>query len=266
MARHLVALKVFYRFLKLEERTSASAVELLSSPALWERIPQVLSPDSVEKLLTAPLPVERFCARDRAGEKPLYYANLPGTFLFASEPKAFLSWPSFKRRIHYPALLDFLAYGFVPDPKCIWEGCKKLSPGHCMTVRVGSGGTTEIREPHPWWDWTFNPDGGERDWTGRVLGTLTSGGDLTGYFRQKAIRYQWENRVEQKTFIETMGLMAETYVTAAVAGPLFLLVMVAIIVLMGSGTMTQLQLLVYLLLPVINLGFMFGLKNMIPEV
>ena len=60
--------------------------------------------------------------------------------------------------------------------------------------------------------------------------------------------------------------MAETYVTAAVAGPLFLLVMVAIIVLMGSGTMSQLQLLVYLLLPVINLGFMFGLKNMIPEV
>src|ERR1051325_6439443 len=53
--------------------------------------------------------------------------------------------------------------------------------------------------------------------------TITSGGDLTAYFRQKAARYQWENRVEQKTFIETMGLMAETYVTAAVAGPPFLL-------------------------------------------
>ena len=96
--------------------------------------------------------------------------------------------------------------------------------------------------------------------------TITSGGDLTAYFRQKAARYQWENRVEQKTFIETMGLMAETYVTAAVAGPLFLIVMVAIIVLMGSGEMTQLQLIIYLLLPVINFGFMFGLKSMIPEV
>ncbi len=99
-----------------------------------------------------------------------------------------------------------------------------------------------------------------------AITTVTSGGDLTAYFHQKATRYQWENRVEQKSFIETMGLMAETYVTAAVAGPLFLLVMVAIIVLMGSGTMSQLQLLVYLLLPVINIGFMFGIKSMIPEV
>ncbi|HUR62058.1 MAG TPA: type II secretion system F family protein [Candidatus Thermoplasmatota archaeon] len=96
--------------------------------------------------------------------------------------------------------------------------------------------------------------------------TVSSGGDLTAYFQQKAQRYQWENRVEQKTFIDTMGLMAETYVTAAVAGPLFLIVMVAIIVLMGSGTMVQLQLIIFLLLPVINFGFMFGLKSMIPEV
>ncbi len=99
-----------------------------------------------------------------------------------------------------------------------------------------------------------------------AISTIGSGGDLTGYFRQKAIRYQWENRVEQKTFIETMGLMAETYVTVAVAGPLFLLVMMAIIVLMGSGETSQLQLIIYLLLPVINIGFMFGLKAMIPEV
>ncbi|HEX2066527.1 MAG TPA: type II secretion system F family protein [Candidatus Thermoplasmatota archaeon] len=99
-----------------------------------------------------------------------------------------------------------------------------------------------------------------------AITTITSGGDLTAYFRQKAQRYQWENRVEQKSFIDTMGLMAETYVTSAVAGPLFLIVMVAIIVLMGSGTMSQLQLVIFLLLPVINLGFMLGLRAMIPEV
>ncbi len=99
-----------------------------------------------------------------------------------------------------------------------------------------------------------------------AITTVTSGGDLNAYFRQKASRYQWENRIEQKSFIETMGLMAETYVTAAVAGPLFLLVMVAIIVLMGSGEMSQLQMIIYLLLPVINIGFMMGLKSMIPEV
>ncbi len=99
-----------------------------------------------------------------------------------------------------------------------------------------------------------------------AITTVTSGGDLTKYFKQKASRYQWENRVEQKAFIETMGLMAETYVTAAVAGPLFLLVMVAIMALMSGGDPSQLQMLTYLLLPVINIGFMFGLKSMIPEV
>jgi integrase/recombinase XerD len=72
IARHLVALKTFYRFLRVEERGHPEAVELLSSPALWERIPQVLSPESVEKLLAAPLPQERFYWRDRAILETLY--------------------------------------------------------------------------------------------------------------------------------------------------------------------------------------------------
>ena len=44
VARHLVALKMFYRFLRIEERADAAAVDLLGSPKLWERIPQVLPP------------------------------------------------------------------------------------------------------------------------------------------------------------------------------------------------------------------------------
>jgi integrase/recombinase XerD len=71
-ARHLVALKMFYRFLKLEDRADHSAVELLSSPTLWERIPTVLSPENVEKLLHAPLPADRFFLRDRALLETLY--------------------------------------------------------------------------------------------------------------------------------------------------------------------------------------------------
>jgi integrase/recombinase XerD len=71
-ARHLVALKVFYRFLRLEERTTQSTVDLLSAPALWERIPQVLSPDHVNKLLEAPQPFDRYYLRDRAILETLY--------------------------------------------------------------------------------------------------------------------------------------------------------------------------------------------------
>jgi integrase/recombinase XerD len=71
-ARHLVALKMFYRFLRLEERTTAATVDLLSSPALWERIPHVLSPESLNKLLDAPQPPDRFYLRDKALLETLY--------------------------------------------------------------------------------------------------------------------------------------------------------------------------------------------------
>jgi integrase/recombinase XerD len=71
-ARHLVALKVFYRFLRLEERTRESTVDLLASPALWERIPHVLSPESMEKLLASPLPIDRYYFRDKALLETLY--------------------------------------------------------------------------------------------------------------------------------------------------------------------------------------------------
>jgi integrase/recombinase XerD len=72
VARHLVALKMFYRYLRLEERVQENAVELLSSPALWERLPQVLSPEAVDKLMAAPRAEERFFLRDRALLETLY--------------------------------------------------------------------------------------------------------------------------------------------------------------------------------------------------
>jgi integrase/recombinase XerD len=72
VARHLVALKVFYRFLKLEERTSQTAVELLASPTLWNKVPQVLDPDAVNRLLEAPTASDRHYLRDRALLETLY--------------------------------------------------------------------------------------------------------------------------------------------------------------------------------------------------
>jgi integrase/recombinase XerD len=72
VARHLVALKVFYRFLRLEERTNQGTVDLLASPSLWQRIPQVLSPDQVNRLLDSPVPEDRHFLRDRAILETLY--------------------------------------------------------------------------------------------------------------------------------------------------------------------------------------------------
>ncbi|MBW3582618.1 MAG: type II secretion system F family protein [Euryarchaeota archaeon] len=101
--------------------------------------------------------------------------------------------------------------------------------------------------------------------TGAIT-TVTSGGDLTIYFAKKAQRHMWENRQDQKNFIEIMGLMAETYVTAAVAGPLFLIVMISIMTMLSGGGPGTLALIVYLLLPIINIGFVMGIMAMIPEV
>ena len=72
VARHLVALKVFYRFLRLEGRAGQNSVDLLSSPSLWQRIPQVLNPANVERLLSAPNESDRYHRRDRALLETLY--------------------------------------------------------------------------------------------------------------------------------------------------------------------------------------------------
>ena len=72
VARHLVSLRMFYRFLRLEERADPTAVDLLGSPKLWKRIPQVLPPDAVDRLLSAPQAGDRFYLRDRALLETLY--------------------------------------------------------------------------------------------------------------------------------------------------------------------------------------------------
>ena len=99
-----------------------------------------------------------------------------------------------------------------------------------------------------------------------AITTVTSGGNLQLYFASKAERFMWENRQEQKAFVDLMGLMAETYVTAVVAGPLFLIVMMSIMGMLGGGGPGTLYLIVYMLLPVANIGFAFALQAMTPEV
>lgn len=72
LARHIVSLKMFFRYLQLEGILQDNPVELLGSNRLWERIPQVLSPQLVDKLLTAPTPDDRWWLRDRALLELLY--------------------------------------------------------------------------------------------------------------------------------------------------------------------------------------------------
>jgi len=72
IARHLVSLKVFYRYLQLEGVVRDNPAEALGSQKLWERMPSVLSPQQIERLFTAPQPFDRWWRRDRAMLELLY--------------------------------------------------------------------------------------------------------------------------------------------------------------------------------------------------
>ena len=72
IARHIVGLRMFLRFLQLEGVLKDNHAELLGSQKLWERIPKVLSPQQVENFLRAPSPREVFFQRDRALLEMLY--------------------------------------------------------------------------------------------------------------------------------------------------------------------------------------------------
>lgn len=79
-----------------------------------------------------------FLARDRLGEKPLYYSFLPDrTFIFGSELKALTQHPDLPRKIDPCAIEEFFALGYICDPRTIYEGVQKLPPGHTLTIKRG---------------------------------------------------------------------------------------------------------------------------------
>ena len=69
-------------------------------------------------------------ARDRCGEKPLYFTETPHSFIFASELKALIEHPQVQRRVNLLALRKYLQYEFVPSPHSMIEGVQKLRPAH----------------------------------------------------------------------------------------------------------------------------------------
>jgi len=80
-----------------------------------------------------------FMARDRAGEKPLFYALTQGAMRFASELKGLMADPAMARRIDPEALDCYLALGFVPGERCMLQGVKKLPPAHALSFDLESG-------------------------------------------------------------------------------------------------------------------------------
>ncbi|MFZ0693739.1 MAG: asparagine synthase (glutamine-hydrolyzing), partial [Alphaproteobacteria bacterium] len=93
-----------------------------------------------------------FLARDRFGEKPLYYAALDdGQFIFGSELKALLLHPGLRRDLDPQAVADYFSYGYVPDPRTIYRGVAKLPSAHSLTLRRGK----PVPAPREYWDVSF---------------------------------------------------------------------------------------------------------------
>jgi len=91
-----------------------------------------------------------FLARDRLGIKPLYYAKVGEVFLFGSEIKSILEYP-IRREVDRAALGDYLTFGYVPGPRTMFEGIKKLLPGHLLILEKDK---MTIKK---YWDVDYNP-------------------------------------------------------------------------------------------------------------
>lgn len=97
-----------------------------------------------------------FLARDRLGQKPLFYREEPGRLSFGSELKSLLQIPGAPRELDHRAVDAYLTYQYVPHPDCILSGYRKLPPGR---FAVYENGRLEVRR---YWSPPF--DGSAGDW------------------------------------------------------------------------------------------------------
>ncbi len=95
---------------------------------------------------------ELFGARDFFGIKPMYYAEMNGTFMFGSEIKAFLVHPDFKKELNETALENYLTFQYSPTAETFFKGVYKLLPAHYFKY---ADGKLEIKR---YWDVDFDPD------------------------------------------------------------------------------------------------------------
>ncbi|SDO28760.1 asparagine synthase (glutamine-hydrolyzing) [Vreelandella arcis] len=116
------------------EQTLKAAVGMFSI-ALWDKQEQVLT-----------------LARDRMGEKPLYWGWCDDVLLFGSELKALKAHPAFKSEIDRNALTLFLRHCYIPAPYSIYKGIQKLLPGHFIRIPLSGHSTaSKALEAVPYW-------------------------------------------------------------------------------------------------------------------
>ncbi|HIE32300.1 MAG TPA: secretion system protein [Methanosarcinales archaeon] len=104
-----------------------------------------------------------------------------------------------------------------------------------------------------------------QDLTHNLLSVIDSGGDIPRYFKEKSDQYLKEAAIDQKGYLETLALIAESYVTAFVAGPLFIIIMGVMMVLMGSGSDMMLYAIIYAVIPIGSIMFVVMINMLSPS-
>lgn len=94
---------------------------------------------------------ELWLARDRLGEKPLYYGWLDGVFAFASELKAIRRYPGWRPNLDPEAVAVYMRCGYVPSPLSIYAGVRKLRAGTTFCIRLPEVRKGEIPAERPYW-------------------------------------------------------------------------------------------------------------------
>lgn len=115
------------------ERTLQATVGMFAL-ALWDREKKVLT-----------------LARDRMGEKPLYYGWQDSLFIFGSELKALKAHPGFRCEVDRNALTLLLRHNCIPAPHSIYKGVAKLMPGHYLSLPLLDLVVARAAQPHAYW-------------------------------------------------------------------------------------------------------------------
>jgi asparagine synthase (glutamine-hydrolysing) len=91
-------------------------------------------------------------ARDRLGEKPLYYGWADNLLIFGSELKALRTVPAFDTTVDDEALALYLRHTFVPHPRTIFRSARMMPPGSLLEVQASDAGAATCPDPDHWWD------------------------------------------------------------------------------------------------------------------
>ncbi|WP_424359408.1 type II secretion system F family protein [Methanocella sp. MCL-LM] len=104
-----------------------------------------------------------------------------------------------------------------------------------------------------------------QDLLSNLLSVIDSGGDVTTYLNNKVEQYRMRIALDQKSFLEILGLIAESYVTCFVAGPLFIIIMSSVMTIMNGGSPMILYIIIYAVLPLGSVIFIVMISMMTPQ-